>query len=83
MRGEFREDLTKLINSPNLKIRILDEKIKPPAIFITDDLMLIGFTTEEGLWDDRELISQDEKALNWAQELFVCYRNMSMPLTEI
>lgn len=45
--------------------------------------MLIGFTTEEGLWDDRELISQDEKALNWAQELFVCYRNMSMPLTEI
>ncbi len=83
IKKEFREDLTKLINSPNLEIRILDEKTKPPALFITDDLILIGFATEEGVWDDRELISQDEKALNWTQELFIYYKHMSTPLSGI
>ncbi len=83
IKKEFREDLTKLIYSPNLEIRILDEKTKPPALFITDDLILIGFATEEGVWDDRELISQDEKALNWTQELFIYYKDMSTLLTEI
>lgn len=83
IKVEFREDLTKLINSPNLEIRILDEEVESPAIFITDDLMLIGFITEEGVWDDRELISLDEKALNWAKELFTHYKHMSTPLKEI
>lgn len=83
IKREFLEDLTKLINSPNLEIRILDEETNPPALFITDDMILLGFAPEEGVCDDRELISQDEKALNWAQELFMYYKHMSIPLTEI
>ena len=43
MKTEFRGELSNIFDFPNIDISIIDKKMNPPAIFLTDRFMLIGF----------------------------------------
>ena len=76
-------ELNKLLSSKNTDIFVFNDDIKPPQIMLTDHNMTIIIFDQKGKYDYKELVNSDEKALNWGQELFMYYKHMARPLTEI
>ena len=64
--------------SKNSRLYVCDDDVaKLGALSITDDLILIAFFNRDGIFDHKKLISFEESALSWGNELFEHYKEMA------
>ena len=69
-----KENFDKLISKYQLDLSVIDENLKV-AFTVTDGFLSIGLFTNNGLYDPtHDLISTDNKAIQWGNELFEYYR---------
>jgi predicted transcriptional regulator len=78
LRDEYTEQHDAMINSKNSHMYICDdESMKLGALSVTDDLMLIAFFNKDGFFDHKKVLSFEESARNWGQDLFQYYKERS------
>ncbi|WP_440951457.1 helix-turn-helix transcriptional regulator [Methanococcoides sp. FTZ1] len=77
------EELSILLELENVSIQVFEKDLKPPQIMLSDTTMATIFFNETDKYDYMEIVSYNENALNWGKELFLHYKNISHPLTEI
>ncbi|VVB96191.1 Methanogenesis regulatory protein FilR1 [uncultured archaeon] len=69
-----KENFDKLISKYQLDLSVIDEDLKV-AFTVTDGFLSVGLFTNNGLYDPtHDLISTDDKAIQWGIELFEYYR---------
>ncbi len=69
-----KENFDKLISNYNFDLLVTDENLKV-AFTATDGFISLGLFTNNGLYDPtHDLISTDNKAIQWGIELFEYYR---------
>jgi len=69
-----KENFDKLISKYQLDLSVTDENLKV-AFTVTDGFLSVGLFTNNGLYDPtHDLISTDNKAIQWGSELFEYYR---------
>ena len=76
-------ELNKLLNLKNVNLFVFKEAVKPPQIMIADNKMTAIFFNENGKYDYMEIVTDNEIALKWGEELFIYYKDLSRPLSEI
>ncbi len=82
MKEDYTENLQELLNSKNTEIYICDKKITLKNV-VTDRFCSLVLFDRKGKFDHQRLMSFDESALEWCEELFTHYKDMSMPLEKI
>lgn len=82
MKKDYTEELQELLNSKNTKIYICDKNITLKNV-VTDRFCSVILFDRKGKFDHQRLISFDESALKWCEELFKYYKDMSRPLEGI
>ncbi|MCQ1536995.1 winged helix-turn-helix domain-containing protein [Methanosarcina sp. KYL-1] len=82
MKKDYNEDLRFLLESKNTKIYICDKNITLKNV-VTDRFCSVLLFDRKGKFDHQRLISFDESALKWCEELFMYYKNMSIPLENL
>jgi predicted transcriptional regulator len=82
MKEDYTENLQELLNSKNTEIYICDKKITLKNV-VTDRFCSLVLFDRKGKFDHQRLMSFDESALEWCEELFTHYKDMSMPLENI
>lgn len=71
---EYGEQYNCMISSKNSKLYVCDDDVaKLGALSITDDLVLIAFFNQDGVFDHQKLMSFEESARTWGNELFAYY----------
>lgn len=84
LKNEFTQECQTMLNSKTAGLYIYDyDKKVPGSISVTDDLMLLALFNNEGTFDHKKLISFEESALKWGEELFMHYKSMSKDVKEL
>jgi predicted transcriptional regulator len=75
LRDDFKKEGEEFIKMENTKLFILDSKAMeiPALIGSTDKMMILGLFNESGRFDRQYIISFDETAINWGEDLFKYY----------
>ncbi len=82
MKKDYTEDLQELLDFKNAKIYICGEKITLKNV-VTDRFCSLVLFDRKGKFDHQRLMSFDESALEWCEELFNHYRDRSIPLEKL
>ncbi|MCQ6963796.1 helix-turn-helix transcriptional regulator [Methanolobus chelungpuianus] len=78
MNEGFGEELKKISENKNVSFCQLENEMRPPEIIFTDKEMAIIFFNQNGKYDYRELRSSDAAAIKWGNDLFNCYKDISI-----
>ncbi|WMW23031.1 winged helix-turn-helix domain-containing protein [Methanolobus mangrovi] len=78
LRDEYTEQYNAIMNSQNSHLFVCEEDIiKPGAISVTDNLLLLSFFNKKGLFDHKKVISFHKSARQWGQDFFYHYRQLA------
>ncbi len=78
LKDEYTDQYNAMMASKNAHLYICnDDTLKPGALSVTDDLMLISFFNKEGIFDHKKLLCFEESALLWGKDLFLYYKEKS------
>ncbi|WP_406655812.1 winged helix-turn-helix domain-containing protein [Methanolobus sp. ZRKC2] len=80
MNENYGKELQELIKSEKINFYQIETEINPPEIIQSDEEIAIILFNKNGKYDYRELLSSDEKAIEWGNELFEYYQGISKPL---
>lgn len=81
MKKDYSEELKTLFKGKNTKIYIYDKNITLTSV-ITDRFCSLVLFDKKGKFDHQQMISFDDTALKWCEELFEHYENMSSEIKE-
>ncbi|MPM97257.1 hypothetical protein SDC9_144430 [bioreactor metagenome] len=82
MKKDYLEDLKMLVESKNVEIYVCD-KIVTLKDVVTDRFCSLVLFDKKGKFDHQRLMSFDESALKWCEELFLYYKNISRRLEKL
>lgn len=82
MEKEFPHEYELHLNSPNCQLFVCEDDILRPMIVALDNFLLLGFFKKDGIYGNKELMSNDKKAIEWGQELCRCYIGIAEPVTK-
>jgi predicted transcriptional regulator len=76
---DFQAEGEEFLKMENTKLFILERKeIEIPAVVAsTDKVMVLGLFNENGRFDRQYIVSSNQRAIKWGEDLFEYYRNMS------
>lgn len=77
MKSEYSTEAKKLSNCDNVEIFMCSEDASLPTIAVTGRFMYICFLNIEGRYDHRDIISFDQSAVSWGNELINYYKDKS------
>lgn len=77
IQDDYKTEFDDFLSHSNTNVYIYKDNLKPPAIFLLDQFVLIGFFNKDALYDEYEMMSHDESALRWSEDLFTYYMNLS------
>ena len=77
LKSEFPTEAKKISTCHNLEVFICNEDINLPSLAVTKRFMYICFLNIEGRYDHSDIISFDESAVSWGNELINHYKNQS------
>ncbi|WP_406670645.1 winged helix-turn-helix domain-containing protein [Methanolobus sp. ZRKC4] len=83
IKKEYFEQFNELMKITNITVFLCKENPKIPMVTVTDWFSYICLFNKEGRYDHRDIISFDESALSWCQDLFEHYRINSQKLCQI
>lgn len=79
LKNEFNDKTEEFLSMSNTEFYICNESIKLTASAITDRFIFLCFFDKDQRFDLQYIISFDDSALNWGEELFQYYRSISTP----
>jgi predicted transcriptional regulator len=82
MEKDYFEDLKTLVESKNTEIYICDKNVTLKDV-VTERFCSLVLFDKKGKFDHQRLMSFDESALEWCEELFLYYKDMSRRLEKI
>lgn len=76
---DFQTEGEEFLKMENTKLFILKSKgIEIPAVVAsTDKVMVLGLFNENGRFDRQYIVSPNQRAIKWGEDLFEYYKNMS------
>lgn len=82
MKKDYYKDLKSLVESKNVEIYICDKNVALKNV-VTERFCSLVFFDKKGKFDHQRLMSFDESALKWCEELFLYYRDISTRLEKL
>ena len=82
MKKDYYDDLKFLMESKNTEIYICHKNITLKNV-VTERFCSLVLFDNKGKYDHQRLMSFDESALKWCEELFLYYKEMSMRLDKL
>jgi predicted transcriptional regulator len=82
MKKDYYEDLKSLVESKNIEIYICNKNVTLKNVATERFCSLVLFD-KKGKFDHQRLMSFDESALKWCEELFLYYKDMSTRLEKL
>jgi predicted transcriptional regulator len=82
MKKDYYDDMKFLIESKNIEIYICDENITLKNV-VTERFCSLVLFDKKGKYDHQRLMSYDESALKWCEELFLYYKAVSTRLEKL
>ncbi len=82
MKKDYYEDLKFLMESKNIEIYICDKNVTLKNV-VTERFCSLVLFDKKGKFDHQRLMSFDESALKWCEELFLHYKDMSTRLEKL
>lgn len=83
IKEEYRADISEFITFENASFYVYDKKIEL-AYAVTDIFLSLTLPFSDGTYDHKEdVLCFDSVALQWGEDLFAYYRNLSEKITEI
>jgi predicted transcriptional regulator len=82
MKIDYYEDLKFLIESQNAEIYICNKNVTLKNV-VTERFCSLVLFDKKGKFDHQRLMSYDESALKWCEELFLYYKDMSTRLDKL
>ncbi|APH39389.1 helix-turn-helix transcriptional regulator [Methanohalophilus halophilus] len=79
--AESPSDMQKLIERANVDIRLFRENDYIPSLTIGDDFTYFCFFNKSHMYDHRDIISFTEGSIEWATQLFVYCRDLSVSVS--
>lgn len=76
---DYKEQLDELLEAKNVQVYVSDENITLTNI-VTDRFCSLVLFDKKGKFDHQHLMSFDESALKWCEDLFIHYKNKARPL---
>lgn len=82
MKADYYEDLKFLVESKNVEIYICDKNVTLKDV-VTERFCSLVLFDKKGKFDHQRLMSFDESALKWCEELFLYYKDQSIQLEKL
>lgn len=82
MKKDYYEDLKYLVESENVQIYVCDKKVTLKNV-VTERFCSLVLFDKKGKFDHQRLMSFDESALKWCEELFLHYKDLSTRLEKL
>jgi predicted transcriptional regulator len=82
MKKDYYDDLKALVESRNVQIYICDKNVTLKDV-VTERFCSLVLFDKKGKFDHQRLMSFDESALKWCEELFLYYKGMSRRLEKL
>jgi len=82
MKKDYYEDLKSLVESKDVEIYICDKNVTLKNV-VTERFCSLVLFDKKGKFDHQRLMSFDESALKWCEELFLYYKDRSKQLGNI
>ncbi|HET8689052.1 MAG TPA: winged helix-turn-helix domain-containing protein [Methanosarcina sp.] len=82
MKKDYYEDLKSLMESKGTEIYICDKNVTLKDV-VTERFCSLVLFDKKGKFDHQRLMSFDESALKWCEELFLYYKDMSTRLEKL
>lgn len=67
----------RLFSAPNLSIYLIKEKIYMPMLCVTEKFVYFSIFNTDGHYEHRDILSFDESAVKWGEELIAYYSKLS------
>jgi predicted transcriptional regulator len=77
IKEDFQNEKNQLEKMNNVQVFLYRNDFTPPSIVVTDLFLLLSLFNKEGRYDHRDILSFDETALQWGEDLFLHYLNNS------
>jgi predicted transcriptional regulator len=82
-KKEFETDLSDFLNFENASFYVCSKKIEHSHV-VTDKFLSLTLPFSDGTFDHKEdVLCFDSVALQWGEDLFAYYRNISERITKI
>ncbi|MDV0446764.1 hypothetical protein MsAg5_06190 [Methanosarcinaceae archaeon Ag5] len=84
MKGEYGARLEKFIGKENVTFLVYNEKGKSiaPSMLITDVFTYTYLFNNDGVYDNKMLISFDDMTKSWTKELYKHIKKSSVPVEQ-
>jgi len=82
MKKDYYEDLKYLVESENVQIYVCDKNVTLKNV-VTERFCSLVLFDKKGKFDHQRLMSFDESALKWCEELFLHYKDLSTRLEKL
>ncbi len=82
MKKDYYKDLKFLVESKNIEVYICDENVTLKDV-VTERFCSLVLFDKKGKFDHQRLMSYDESALKWCDELFLYYKEKSRLLEKL
>lgn len=79
---EYRQKIKHILSSRASNFLVYGADLKPMSMIVTDKIFLLALPDKKGRLTTQFLISSEPQALKWGEELFMYYKEKSMPATE-
>ncbi|HII02164.1 TPA: winged helix-turn-helix domain-containing protein [Methanosarcinaceae archaeon] len=83
LASEYRADVEAFISMENASLYVCEHNIELASSLVTDRFTSISLVSKDGRYYNHEMVSFEESAFAWGQELFGYYRDMSKQITEL
>ncbi len=83
LRTHDQDDFQNLLDNEYIKFYLYDRPFNFVYFALNDSCILMTMLTKEGWYDNKELISFSDSAIEWGKDLFAYYLENSTPITKI
>lgn len=81
IKEDFQNEKDQLEKMDNVQVFLYPNDFTPPSIVVTDLFLLLSLFNKQDRYDHRDILSFDERALQWGKELFLYYLDNSKKVT--
>jgi predicted transcriptional regulator len=81
--SDYRQEVEEFLKIGNTQIFVCDNKIELASSLITDRFISMSMISKDGRYYNHEMVSFEKSAIDWGQELYAYYRDMSEEITKI
>lgn len=83
LKKDFREQSKAFLNCENTDALIYNDEMDIASILVTDRFVYLNLLDKDGKFNHKKIISYDESAVKWGQELIQHYINTATKITDL